>query len=118
MLVTVAVLVALRDAFGPLGRAWQLLRVLGAACGAGLLTVVTRMLGDEGVGVVETYVVRTALAAAVFIALFPPRDIPLRAGAAALRAVAGRDDVLRPRSSWPPSREARWWSRPASPPRR
>jgi drug/metabolite transporter (DMT)-like permease len=78
-LVTVAVLVALRDAFGPLGRRGTLLRVLGAACGTGLLTVVTRSLGDQGVGVVETYVVRTSLAAVVFVALFPPRDIPLRA---------------------------------------
>jgi drug/metabolite transporter (DMT)-like permease len=76
----VAVLVALRDAFAPLGRRGTLLRVLGAACGTGLLTVVTRLLGDEGVGVVETYVVRTSLAAVLFIAVLPPRDIPLRAG--------------------------------------
>jgi hypothetical protein len=73
VLVTLAVLAALRDAFEPLGRRGTLLRVLGAACGSGLLTVVTRMLGDEGVGVVETYVVRTSLAAVLFVALFPPR---------------------------------------------
>ncbi len=79
VLVTLAVLMALRDQFGPLGRRGTLLRVLGAATGAGLLTVVTRLLGDQGVGVVETYVVRTTLAAAVFIMLFPPRDIPVRA---------------------------------------
>ncbi len=53
--------------------------MLAAACGTGLLTVVTRMLGDEGVGVVETYVVRTSIAAILFVALLPPRDIPLRA---------------------------------------
>ena len=41
----------------------------------GLLTVLSTMLGDQGVGVVETYVVRTALAAAVCMALFPPRDV-------------------------------------------
>jgi drug/metabolite transporter (DMT)-like permease len=80
VLVTVAVLAALRNAFGPLGRRGTLWRVIGAACGSGLLTVVTRLMGDQGVGVVETYVVRTTLAAIVFIALFPPRDIPLRAG--------------------------------------
>ena len=79
VLVTVAVLAALTDAFEGLDRRGTWLRVLGAACGSGLLTVVTRLLGDEGVGVVETYVVRTSLAAVLFIALFPPRDIPLRA---------------------------------------
>ena len=79
VLVTIAVLVALSHAFEGLDRRGTWLRVLGAACGSGLLTVVTRLLGDEGVGVVETYVVRTSLAAVLFIALFPPRDIPLRA---------------------------------------
>lgn len=79
VLVTIAVLAALTDAFEGLGRRGTWLRVLGAASGNGLLTVVTRLLGDEGVGVVETYVVRTSLAAVVFIALFPPRDIPLQA---------------------------------------
>jgi drug/metabolite transporter (DMT)-like permease len=33
------------------------------------------MLGDEGSGLVETYVVRTTLAAVVCMALFPPRDV-------------------------------------------
>jgi drug/metabolite transporter (DMT)-like permease len=80
VIVTLAVVAALRDQFGPLGRRGALLRVLGAATGAGLLTVVTRLLGDQGVGVVETYVVRTALAAGVFVVLFPPVDIPVRAG--------------------------------------
>ena len=37
--------------------------VSGSGVWTGLLTVVSRLLGDEGVGVVETYVVRTALAA-------------------------------------------------------
>ncbi|HSO28460.1 MAG TPA: EamA family transporter [Candidatus Sulfomarinibacteraceae bacterium] len=80
VLVTVAVLAALTDAFGPLGRRGTWLRVLGAACGSGLLTVATRLMGDQGVGLVETYVVRTGLAAAVFLVLFPPRDIPWVAG--------------------------------------
>ncbi len=79
VVVTVAVLAALRDAFEPLGRRGTLVRVLAAACGNGLLTVVTRLMGDQGVGVVETYVVRTSLAAVFFLSLFPPRDIPLRA---------------------------------------
>ena len=69
------VMLALADAFAGLdrwGRAW---RIVGAATGTGLLTVVSRLLGDQGAGVVETYVVRTALAAVVCIALFPPRDV-------------------------------------------
>ena len=71
------VMLALADAFASLdrwGRSW---RIVGAATGSGLLTVVSRLLGDQGVGLVETYVVRTALAAAVCIALFPPRDVAL-----------------------------------------
>jgi drug/metabolite transporter (DMT)-like permease len=79
ILVTVAVLAALSDAFTSLGRRGTWLRVLGAAAGNGLLTVVTRLIGDEGVGLVETYVVRTALAAILFLVLFPPRDIPASA---------------------------------------
>jgi drug/metabolite transporter (DMT)-like permease len=79
VLVTVAVLAALTGAFAGLGRRGTWLRVLAAATGNGLLTVVTHLLGDQGVGVVETYVVRTSLAAIVCIALFPPRDIPIRA---------------------------------------
>jgi drug/metabolite transporter (DMT)-like permease len=79
LLVASAVVFALSDAFAGLGRRGTLLRVLGAACGTAGLTVVTRLLGDHGVGVVETYVVRTSAAALLFIPLFPPRDIPLRA---------------------------------------
>lgn len=69
------VLIALRDAFGTIGRRGRLVRVIGAAAGTGFLTVMTRALGDAGVGVVETYVVRTALAAAIFLAALPPRAI-------------------------------------------
>lgn len=75
VVVVAGVLYALSDAFAGLdrwGRAW---RIVGAATGSGVLTVLSRMLGDEGVGLVETYVVRTALAAVVCMALFPPRDV-------------------------------------------
>lgn len=74
--VVAGVLVALADAFVGLDRWGRTWRIVGAATGSGLLTVVSRLLGDEGVGLVETYVVRTALAAVVCIALFPPRDVP------------------------------------------
>ena len=76
VVVVAGVLFTLTDAFSGLdrwGRSW---RILGAATGTGLLTVVSRLQGDLGVGVVETYVVRTALAAVICIAWFPPRDVP------------------------------------------
>ena len=66
---------ALSDAFAGLDRWGRTWRIVGAATGTGLLTVVTRLIADEGAGVVETYVVRTALAAVVCVALFPPRDV-------------------------------------------
>jgi drug/metabolite transporter (DMT)-like permease len=74
--VVAGVVWALRDAFEGLGRQGTILRVLGAAVGTGLLTVVTRLLAVEDVGVVETYVVRTGLAAALFVVAIPPRDVP------------------------------------------
>jgi drug/metabolite transporter (DMT)-like permease len=77
VVVTVGVLWALSGAFGEVGRWWVLWRVLAAASGHGLLAIVTRMQADIGIGVVETYVVRTALAAFVTLALFRPRDVPL-----------------------------------------
>lgn len=75
VVVVAGVLLALADAFSGLdrwGRAW---RIIGAATGSGLLTVLSRLLGDQGSGLVETYVVRTALAAIVCMALFPPREV-------------------------------------------
>ena len=75
-IVVVGVLLALVDAFGGLGRRGSAVRIVGAATGTGLLTVVSRLLGDAGSGVVETYVVRTALAAAIFLVVIPPRDVP------------------------------------------
>jgi drug/metabolite transporter (DMT)-like permease len=78
VLVSGGVLWALQGAFGDMGRRGVVLRVLGAAAGNGLLTIATALLAALAVGVVETYVVRTALAAAVTIAMFPPREVPLR----------------------------------------
>ena len=75
VVVVAGVLLALSDAFSGLdrwGRSW---RIVGAATGSGLLTIASRLQGDQGVGLVETYVVRTALAALVCVALFPPRDV-------------------------------------------
>jgi drug/metabolite transporter (DMT)-like permease len=79
LVVMGGVLWALDGAFGSLGRRGTWLRILGAAIGNGLLTVASRLLGDEGVGVVETYLVRTGIAAVIFMVAIPPRGIPIRA---------------------------------------
>jgi drug/metabolite transporter (DMT)-like permease len=75
VIVVVGVTMALADAFAGLDRWGRTWRIVGAATGTGLLTVVTRLIADAGAGIVETYVVRTALAAVVCLALFPPRDV-------------------------------------------
>jgi drug/metabolite transporter (DMT)-like permease len=72
----ILVLLSLDGAFGPLGRRGTLARVAGAAVGTGFLTVLSRWLGDLGVGVVQTYVVRTAVAAVIFLLAIPPRAVP------------------------------------------
>lgn len=76
VVVVIGVVWALQGAFEGFGRRGSALRIIVVASCVGLLTVVTRMLADEGVGVVETYVVRTGLAAAVALVLIRPRDIP------------------------------------------
>lgn len=78
VVVVLAVLAALAGAFGTLSRRRTLGTVFVAATGTGLITVLGRLLLDQGAGVVDTYVVRTALAAAVFLVTVPPRDVPLR----------------------------------------
>jgi drug/metabolite transporter (DMT)-like permease len=76
LIVVVGVTWVLRDAFGGLGRRGSIIRILVAASATGLLTVATRLLADESVGVVETYVVRTGLAAGVMLLVIPPRGVP------------------------------------------
>ena len=76
LVVVVGVTWVLRDAFGGLGRRGSIVRIVVAASATGLLTVATRLLADEGVGVVETYVVRTGVAAAVMLLVIPPRGVP------------------------------------------
>ena len=78
VVVVVGVTLALRDAFGPLGRAGAVVRILGVATGTAALTMTAKLLSDRGVGVVETYVVRTALAGIVFTLAIPPRDVDFR----------------------------------------
>jgi drug/metabolite transporter (DMT)-like permease len=78
VIVVAGVLVALRDAFGDLGRRRTSVAILVAAVGTGVITVFGRLLADNGAGVVEAYVVRTALAAGCCLVLFPPHDVPWR----------------------------------------
>lgn len=78
VVVVVGVALALRDAFGPLGRAGTVLRILGVATGTAALTMTAKLLADQGVGVVETYVVRTALAGIIFTVAIRPRDVDFR----------------------------------------
>jgi drug/metabolite transporter (DMT)-like permease len=78
-IVSAAVLMVLGGSFGELGRARAIGLVALAACGNGLLVVFTKMLTDRGLGVPEIYCIRTSIGAAVWIALAPPRDLPLRA---------------------------------------
>ena len=79
VVVVLAVLFGLSDSFRSLGRRRSIGTVLVAATGTGLVTVMGRLMADRGVGVVEAYLVRTALAALVCALLAPPRDVPLRA---------------------------------------
>ena len=79
VVVVLAVLLALSDSFGALGRRRSAGTVLVAALGTGLVTVMGRLLADRDVGVVEAYVVRAGLAALVFYVLVPPRAVPWRA---------------------------------------
>lgn len=77
-LVAVAVLASLGDVYGELGRRRALISAAGAATAAGLLVVLTKLLTNEGAGLAEIYVLRTAGAAAVWCLLAPPRSIPPR----------------------------------------
>lgn len=79
VIVVLAVLLGLSDSFGALSRRRSMVTVLIAAVGTGLVTVLGRLLADQGSGVVETYLVRASLAAVVCTILVPPRDVPLRA---------------------------------------
>jgi drug/metabolite transporter (DMT)-like permease len=78
-LVALAVLVSLGNVYGTLGRGRGLLGASGAAAAGGLLVVLTKLLTNAGAGLAEIYVLRTAAAAALWMLIAPPRDIPVRA---------------------------------------
>jgi drug/metabolite transporter (DMT)-like permease len=75
VIVVAGVVWMLNGSFEGHGKVSTIVHVLGSAVGTGLLTVVSRLLADQGVNVVETYVVRTFVAGLVFVILFPPRAL-------------------------------------------
>lgn len=75
VVVVAGVLGSLADVFGHLGRIRALATALVAAIGAGTLTVVSKLLADASVGLVQDYVVRTLCAGLLFVIAFPPRAI-------------------------------------------
>ncbi len=79
LIVSLAVLAVLGRSFGELTPARAIGLVAAAASLNGLLVVMTKLLTDRGLGVAEIYVVRTSVAAAIWIAVALPREIPLRA---------------------------------------
>ncbi len=79
VLVAFAVLVSLGDVYGALSRRRAFLAAAGAASANGLLVVLTKLLTNAGAGLTEIYVLRTIAAAAVWMLIAPPREIPLRA---------------------------------------
>jgi drug/metabolite transporter (DMT)-like permease len=68
-------LIPLRRSFSGLGSGSTVAVLLALGAGTGLLTVITAMLARQGVGLPETYVVRAALAALVYLAIAPPRAV-------------------------------------------
>ena len=74
-IVSVAVLSAVRGSFGDLPGSRAIPLVATNASLNGLLVVLAKLLTNRGLGVAEIYAVRTALAALIWIAVAPPRDI-------------------------------------------
>ena len=86
-IVLLAVVAALPGAFVAMGRRRALVAIVMVSMTNGMVTILSRLLADEGAGTVEIDLTRTAACAAVFLALYPPREIPVRtAPLLALRA--------------------------------
>lgn len=71
-------LIPLRRSFAGIGSLSVVLLLLGMGLCNGMVSVLTAMLATRDVGLAETYVVRTAVAAVIFLFLFPPRDLRRR----------------------------------------
>lgn len=70
-------LIPLRGSFAGIGSSGTIAVLLALGSATGMLTVLTAMLAERGVGLPETYVVRTSLAALVYIAIAPPKALRL-----------------------------------------
>jgi len=68
-------LLPLRRSFDGLGSAAALSLLGGLGLGTGLLTVLSALLSEAGAGIAEIYIVRVAVAATVYLALFWPRSL-------------------------------------------
>jgi len=68
-------LIPLRRSFEGIGSASVVGILLVMGLCNGMVGVLTAMLAVRGVGLPETYVVRAALAAVVFVAIFPPKNL-------------------------------------------
>ena len=77
VVVTAGVMLALAPAFDLLSRRRAAASVLISATTNGMLVVLTKLLSNRGVTLPEIYTVRTAIAGVVYMALIPPRGIPL-----------------------------------------
>lgn len=89
VVLTLAVVTPLRGAFATLNAGRVAALVVVGAVTTAMLTILTKLLLQDGLGMVEIYVVRTAGAAIAALAFAPPRGIPPRAlPGLALRAAA------------------------------
>lgn len=79
LLVVAGALLPIQHAFEGMSAASALVLMALAGASAGVLTVLTAVLVREGVGVPETYAVRTTLAGLVYVLVSPPRTIPASA---------------------------------------
>ena len=76
--VILGVLGTLTGSFPNLQKRRTLFTAGVASVTTGMTTVLARQLADEGAGLVQTYTIRTAFAAVLFVLFIPPTDLPRR----------------------------------------
>ncbi len=68
----------LRNSISGLNSAKTIVFMLIAALGNGAVTIIAKLLANEGVGMPETFVARQVIAGLAFIVLFPPIGLKFR----------------------------------------
>jgi drug/metabolite transporter (DMT)-like permease len=68
----------LRNSISGLNSGKTIVFMLLAALGNGAVTIIAKLLADEGVGMPETFVARQVLAGLAFMILFPPIGLKFR----------------------------------------